>query len=195
MNNRVLGSSGLMVSPICLGTMTFGGRGYFKSMGELDQNEAHALVQASIEGGINFFDTADFYSQGLSEELLGKALGGKRKDVIVATKVYFAMGPGPDDVGLSKKHILVGCEQSLKRLGTDYIDLYQVHNFDYFTPLEETLEALHELVKQGKTDNMSCVNNQRNAAVVDQELFNQARDTGQRHKPGETNGVAKNRHR
>jgi aryl-alcohol dehydrogenase-like predicted oxidoreductase len=158
MKMRFLGKSGLKVSELCFGTMTFGGTGYWKVMGELTQKDANNLVNIAIEGGINFFDTADVYSTGIAEEMLGKALGARRKDLIVATKVRGKMGPGPNDAGLSRKHILEGCDASLKRLGTDYIDLYQVHSFDPYTPLEETMRALDDLVRQGKVRHLGCSN-------------------------------------
>jgi aryl-alcohol dehydrogenase-like predicted oxidoreductase len=158
MNMRFLGNTGVKVSELCFGTMTFGGRGGFKVVGEVSQKEADALVGTCLEAGINFFDTADVYSEGLAEEMLGRALGSKRKEVVVATKVRGRIGPGPNDVGLSRSHILEGCEQSLKRLGTDYIDLYQVHVFDERTPLEETLGALDDLVRQGKVRYIGCSN-------------------------------------
>ncbi len=158
MNMRFLGNTGIKVSELCFGTMTFGGRGGWKVVGELGQKEADSLVNMALDAGVNFFDTADVYSEGLAEEMLGKALGSKRKDVIVATKVRGTTGPGPNDVGLSRHHILEGCNQSLKRLGTDYIDLYQVHAFDERTPLEETLKALDDLVRQGKVRYVGCSN-------------------------------------
>jgi aryl-alcohol dehydrogenase-like predicted oxidoreductase len=158
MNMRFLGNTGIKVSELCFGTMTFGGRGGWKVVGELGQKEADALVGMAVEGGINFFDTADVYSEGLSEEMLGKALGARRKDVIVATKVRGKTGPGPNDVGLSRHHIIKGCNESLKRLGTDYIDLYQVHAFDERTPLEETLKTLDDLVRQGRVRYVGCSN-------------------------------------
>lgn len=158
MDMRFLGNTGVKVSELCLGTMTFGGRGGWKVVGELGQKEADSLVNMSLDSGVNFFDTADVYSEGLAEEMLGKALGSKRKDVIVATKVRGTTGPGPNDVGLSRHHILEGCNQSLKRLDTDYIDLYQVHAFDDRTPLEETLKALDDLVRQGKVRYVGCSN-------------------------------------
>ncbi len=130
--------------------MTFGGKGYWTGIGQVQQKEADELVDLAIDSGINFFDTADVYSEGLSEQILGKALGSKRKDIVLATKVRGRVGPGPNDVGLSRKHIIDSCDASLKRLGTDYIDLYQVHSFDPMTPLEETLRALNDLVKDGK---------------------------------------------
>jgi len=150
MNTRFLGATGVRVSELCFGAMTFGGRGYWKNVGQVAQKEADELVNVAIDGGINFFDTADVYSEGWSEEILGKALGGKRKDIVLATKVRGRTGPGPNDVGLSRKHILESCDASLRRLGTDYVDLYQVHSFDLRTPLEETLRALDDLVRGGK---------------------------------------------
>jgi aryl-alcohol dehydrogenase-like predicted oxidoreductase len=147
---RFLGNSGVRVSELCFGAMTFGGKGYWTAVGQVQQKEADELVDIAIDGGINFFDTADVYSEGWSEEILGKAFGDRRKDIILATKVRGRTGPGPNDVGLSRKHIVDSCNASLKRLGTDYIDLYQVHGFDHRTPLEETLRALDDLVRQGK---------------------------------------------
>ena len=150
MKTRFLGNSGVRVSELCFGAMTFGGKGYWTGIGQVQQKEADELVNMAIDGGINFFDTADVYSEGLSEQILGKALGDRRKDIILATKVRGRTGPGPNDVGLSRKHILDSCNSSLKRLGTDYIDLYQVHSFDPRTPLEETLRTLDDLVRDGK---------------------------------------------
>jgi len=150
MKTRFLGNTGVRVSELCFGAMTFGGKGYWKNIGQVEQKEADELVNIAIEGGINFFDTADVYSEGRSEEILGKALGSKRKDIVLATKVRGRTGPGPNDVGLSRKHIIDSCNGSLKRLGTDYIDLYQVHSFDPRTPLDETLRALDDLVREGK---------------------------------------------
>jgi len=158
MKMNFLGNTGLKVSELCFGTMTFGGRGRHKIIGEVDQKEADNLVGMALEAGINFFDTADVYSEGLSEEICGKALGVQRKNVILATKVRARMGPGPNEVGLSRHHILEGCDASLKRLGTDYIDLFQVHSFDPLTPLEETLWALDDLVRQGKVRYVGCSN-------------------------------------
>jgi aryl-alcohol dehydrogenase-like predicted oxidoreductase len=155
---RFLGKTGVKVSELCFGTMTFGGRSFFKYVGQLGQKEANTLVDMSLEAGINFFDTADVYSEGLSEELLGKALGKRRQSIILATKVRGKMGPGPNDIGLSRRHIIEGCNASLKRLGTDYIDLYQVHNFDPDTPQEETMRALDDLVRQGKVRYIGCSN-------------------------------------
>ena len=158
MRMRLLGGTGIKVSELCLGTMTFGGSGRHKVIGEVDQQEADNLVSMALDAGVNFFDTADVYSMGLSEEICGKALRAGRKDVILATKVRARMGEGANDVGLSRHHLIEGCEASLKRLGTDYIDLYQVHSFDPITPLEETLRALDDLVRQGKVRYVGCSN-------------------------------------
>jgi aryl-alcohol dehydrogenase-like predicted oxidoreductase len=150
MKMRYLGNSGIKVSEICFGAMTFGGKGYWKVIGELEQKDANELVKLALDGGVNFFDTADVYSEGLSEEMLGKALGNHRKEIILATKVRGRTGKGPNDVGLSRHHIIENCNASLKRLGTDYIDLYQLHSFDPYTPQEETLRALDDLARAGK---------------------------------------------
>jgi aryl-alcohol dehydrogenase-like predicted oxidoreductase len=154
MQYTTLGNTGLLVSRLCLGTMTFGeGKGIYHSIGAVDQKGADQLVKAAIEGGINFFDTADVYSEGQSEQTLGqsfKNLNLSRKDVILATKVYSRVGPGRNDVGASRGHILDAVDASLRRLQTDYIDLYQVHANDSVTPIEETLRALDTLVTQGK---------------------------------------------
>jgi aryl-alcohol dehydrogenase-like predicted oxidoreductase len=150
MNTRFLGNTGVRVSELCFGAMTFGGRGYWKNVGQVEQTEADVLVGMALDGGVNFFDTANVYSEGRAEEILGKALGTRRKDIVLATKVRGRIGPGPNDVGLSRKHILDSCDASLRRLGTDWIDLYQVHSFDPRTPLEETLGALDDLVRSGK---------------------------------------------
>jgi aryl-alcohol dehydrogenase-like predicted oxidoreductase len=147
---RFMGNTGIKVSELCFGTMTFGGKGIFANIGALGQNEANALVGQALESGVNFFDTADVYSEGLAEELLGKALGARRKEIVLATKVRGRTGKGPNDIGLSRLHIVEGCDASLKRLGTDYIDLYQVHAFDPRTPQDETLRALDDLVRSGK---------------------------------------------
>jgi len=154
MRYESLGNTGLLVSRLCLGTMTFGdGQGPFKAIGAVGQKEADALVKAAIEGGINFFDTADVYSAGFSEKTIGQSfrnLNISRKDVVLATKVYNRMGTGRNDVGASRKHIMDGIEASLRRLQTDYVDLYQIHANDSVTPIEETLRALDTLVTQGK---------------------------------------------
>ncbi|MFC1899781.1 aldo/keto reductase [Chloroflexota bacterium] len=158
MKMNFLGNTGLKVSELCLGTMTFGGRGRYKGVGEVNLEEAKTMVGMSLNAGVNFFDTADVYSRGLSEEILGKALGSHRKDVIIATKVRARAGDGPNEIGSSRHHIMGGCEDSLKRLETDYIDLYQIHSFDFATPLEETLRALDDLVRQGKVRYIGCSN-------------------------------------
>jgi aryl-alcohol dehydrogenase-like predicted oxidoreductase len=150
MKTRYLGNSGIKVTEICFGAMTFGGKGYWKVIGALEQKDVNELVKLALDGGVNFFDTADVYSEGLSEEMLGKALGNHRKEIILATKVRGRTGKGPNDVGLSRHHIIENCNASLKRLGTDYIDLYQLHSFDPYTPQEETLRALDDLVRAGK---------------------------------------------
>ena len=150
MKTRYLGNTGIRVSELCFGAMTFGGKGYWTNVGKVQQKEADELVSSAIDGGINFFDTADVYSEGLSEEILGKALGNKRNSIVLATKVRGRTGPGHNDIGLSRKHIIDSCNASLKRLGTDFIDLYQVHSYDPRTPLEETLRSLNDLVRQGK---------------------------------------------
>jgi aryl-alcohol dehydrogenase-like predicted oxidoreductase len=147
---RALGRSGLRVSVLTMGTMTFGGRGNFADVGSTGADEARRQVDQCLAAGVNLFDTADVYSGGLSEEILGQVLRGRRDDVLVATKVRMPMGDGPNDAGLSRQHIVTGCEASLRRLGTDHIDLYQVHEWDGLTPLEETLEALDLLVRSGK---------------------------------------------
>lgn len=145
-----LGRTGLKVSKICLGTMTYGSKAWREWV--LEEEESRPYIQRALESGINFFDTADVYSLGVSEEIVGRALRdfAKRDDVVIATKVFNAMGQGPNDQGLSRKHILQACDASLKRLGTDYIDLYQTHRWDYETPIEETMDALDSLVKAGK---------------------------------------------
>jgi aryl-alcohol dehydrogenase-like predicted oxidoreductase len=150
MKMRFMGNTGIKVSEICFGTMTFGGKDSWAIIGSLGQKEATTLVNQTLEGGVNFFDTADVYSEGLAEEILGKALGTRRKDIVLATKVRGRTGKGPNDIGLSRLHIVESCNASLKRLGTDYIDLYQVHSFDPCTPQEETLRALDDLVRTGK---------------------------------------------
>jgi 1-deoxyxylulose-5-phosphate synthase len=144
-----LGSTGTQVSRICLGAMSFG------SMADwmISEEDSFAIVKKAVEAGVNFFDTADVYSRGESETILGKALkeySVKREEAVVATKVYLPMGAGPNRAGLSRKHIMASIDASLKRLGMDHVDLYQIHRFDYQTPMEETIEALHDVVKAGK---------------------------------------------
>lgn len=150
MEYRRLGHAGVKVSYVCLGCMTFGGAA--------DEAESRRMVDFAVDQGINFFDTADVYTQGRSEEILGRALRGRRSRVIVATKVRGRTGDGPNDVGLSRVHIMQNVEESLRRLMTDYVDLYQVHSFDPETPLEETLSTLDMLVKQGKVRYIGCSN-------------------------------------
>lgn len=158
MEYRNLGRSGLMVSPVSLGTMTFGGEGFFASAGSTAVDEARELIAQSRDAGVNFFDTADVYSKGVSERILGEALGSAIDDVLIATKVGMKVGAGPNDRGLSRKHIIDQCEQSLRNLGRDHIDLYQVTSWDGLTPLEETLGALGHLVDQGKVRYIGCSN-------------------------------------
>src|SRR5580704_10640788 len=146
-----LGSTGLKVSRICLGTMTYGSKKWREWV--LEDAEARPFYRRAIEAGINFFDTADIYSLGVSEEITGRALkeyGPSRDKLVIATKVFNAMGSDPNQQGLSRKHILHAIDDSLRRLGTDYVDLYIIHRFDPLTPIEETMEALHDVVKMGK---------------------------------------------
>jgi aryl-alcohol dehydrogenase-like predicted oxidoreductase len=153
MKYNLLGKTGLKVSKLCMGTMTFGGKGYFKPIGTLGQEPIDALMKRAIDGGINFIDTANVYSEGLSEELTGKSirnLGLHRDELVLATKVRGKMGDGPNDSGLTRKHILQQAEASLRRLQVDYIDLYQIHSYDPLTPFEETLSAMDDLVRTGK---------------------------------------------
>src|ERR1700748_1227715 len=153
MKYNLLGNTGLKVSELCLGTMTFGGKGRFQVIGTLGQGQVDHLTKKAVDAGINFIDTANVYSEGLSEELTGQAiknLGIRRHELVLAPKVRGQMGQGPNDSGLTRKHILWQVEESLRRLGTDYIDLYQIHSFDRLTPWQETLWALDDLVKSGK---------------------------------------------
>jgi aryl-alcohol dehydrogenase-like predicted oxidoreductase len=146
-----LGRTGLKVSRICLGTMTYGSSKWREWV--LDEEQSRPLIKQAIEAGINFFDTADMYSLGRSEEVLGRALkdfGPGRDRLVIATKVFYPTGDDPNQRGLSRKHIMHAIDESLRRLGTDYVDLYQIHRFDSETPIEETLEALHDIVKSGK---------------------------------------------
>ena len=154
MKYNLLGNTGLKVSELCLGTMTFGSSGgRFAAINGVDQAGADALFKRSLDAGINFIDTANVYTEGQSEEMTGQAirnLGVNRDDLVLATKVRGKMGDGPNDSGLTRKHIMQQAEASLKRLGTDYLDLYQIHSYDPLTPLDETLRALDDLVRQGK---------------------------------------------
>jgi aryl-alcohol dehydrogenase-like predicted oxidoreductase len=158
MDYRQLGNSGLRVSALTLGTMTFGGRDKFANVGTTDVDGATRQVDMCLDAGINLIDTADVYSDGLSEEIVGRTLRGRRDRVLLATKARMPMGDGPNDAGLSRHHIIRACEASLRRLDTDYIDLYQVHEWDGATPLEETLDALDHLVNTGKVRYIGCSN-------------------------------------
>jgi aryl-alcohol dehydrogenase-like predicted oxidoreductase len=161
MEYKTLGNTGLLVSRLCFGTMTFSGGGMWQAIGNVDQAGADQLIKASIDAGVNFFDTADVYSEGGSEKLLGqslKNLGIQRTDVVIATKVAGRVGPGRNAVGASRGHILDSIEGSLRRLQTDYVDLYQIHANDSVTPIEETLHTLDLLVHQGKVRYIGCSN-------------------------------------
>jgi aryl-alcohol dehydrogenase-like predicted oxidoreductase len=159
MKYRPLADTGVFVSELCLGTMTFGGHGQiWEAIGGLDQSAADAIVHRSLDAGINFIDTANVYSLGESETMLGKALAGKRQGVVLATKVRGRMSQGPNDVGLSRMHIVESIEASLRRLGTDYIDLYQIHRSDPLTNIEDTMRALDDLVRAGKVRYIGCSN-------------------------------------
>jgi len=161
MKYNFLGGSGLEVSELCLGTMTFGGRGMWTAIGTLPQDNVNDIVKRSVDAGINFIDTANIYSEGLSEQMTGQAirdLGLNRDQLVIATKVRGRMGEGPNNAGLSRKHILQQADESLKRLNMDYIDLYQIHGFDQAVSLEETLEALDSLVQSGKVRYIGCSN-------------------------------------
>jgi aryl-alcohol dehydrogenase-like predicted oxidoreductase len=150
MELRPLGRSGLSVSALTLGTMTFGGEGQFASVGSTDVAGARRQIDMCLDAGVNLIDTADIYSTGRSEEIVGEVIESRRDDVLLATKVRFPMGASPNMAGLSRHHIISGCEASLRRLRTDHIDLYQLHEWDGRTPLEETVEALQHLVDAGK---------------------------------------------
>ena len=157
MEYRPLGRSGLMVSVLTMGTMTFGGKGAFGKVGSTDVAGARRQIDMCVEAGVNFIDTADIYSNGLSEEITGEVVRG-RKDLLIATKARFNMGEGPNNRGLSRYHLVNACEASLRRLGTDVIDLYQLHEWDGITPVEEMLEALDLLQRQGKVRYVGCSN-------------------------------------
>src|SRR5512138_2185454 len=145
-----LGKTGVKVSRLCLGMMTYGTSQWRPWV--LDEEQSRPIIRRAVELGVNFFDTADMYSDGVSEEVTGRALRelARRDQVVVATKVFFPMGPGPNDRGLSRKHIFDAIDASLARLGMDYVDLYQIHRWDYDTPIEEAMEALHDVVRAGK---------------------------------------------
>jgi aryl-alcohol dehydrogenase-like predicted oxidoreductase len=159
MEQRLLGGSGFMVPALTLGTGTFGGGNeFFKAWGASDVKEATRLVDVCLEHDLNMFDSADGYSNGMAEEILGQAIKGRRDKVLISTKGSFRRGPGPNDVGSSRHYLLRAVEASLRRLGTDYIDLYQLHAFDALTPVEEALRTLDDLVRAGKIRYIGCSN-------------------------------------
>ncbi len=159
MEFRLLGRSGLKVPALCFGAATFGGGDeFFRAWGDSDVKEAIRLVDICMDAGVNFFDTADVYSRGKSEEILGAAIAGRRSRVLISTKATFPMSQDPNDLGSSRHHLIRSCEGSLKRLGTDYIDVYHLHGFDALTPVEETLDTLNTLVRSGKVRYLACSN-------------------------------------
>ena len=159
MEYRTLGSSGLKVSSLCLGTGTFGGGNeFFKAWGSTGVEEAKRLLGLCLDAGINIFDTADVYSNGLSEEVFAQAIQGRRHELLISTKATFRFGKGPNDVGSSRYHLIQACEGSLKRLGTDHIDVYHMHGFDALTPADEVLYTLDTLVRSGKVRYIACSN-------------------------------------
>jgi aryl-alcohol dehydrogenase-like predicted oxidoreductase len=159
MEYRLLGGSGFKVPALGLGTATFGGGDdFFRAWGSTQVAEATRLVDIALEAGANLFDSADVYSSGLAEEILGKAIAGRRDKLLISTKASFAMGDGPNDRGSSRQHLIAACEASLRRLGTDVIDLWQLHGFDAMTPVEETLRTLDDLVRAGKVRYVGCSN-------------------------------------
>ncbi len=159
MEFRQLGRSGLKVPALSFGTGTFGGVGeFFRAWGSTDVAEARHLIDLCLEAGVNLFDSADVYSDGSSEEILGKAIAGRRQDVLISTKATFRMGDGPNDLGSSRYHLIHACEASLRRLNTDYIDIYHLHGFDALSPVEEVLSTLNNLVQSGKVRYIACSN-------------------------------------
>jgi aryl-alcohol dehydrogenase-like predicted oxidoreductase len=158
MEYRQLGRSGLRVSALTLGTMTFGGRGKFSAVGGTDVTGARRQLDLCLDAGVNLIDTADVYSDGFAEEITGEVITGRRDSLLLSTKVRMTMGPGANDAGLSRQHIIAGCEASLRRLGTDHIDIYHVHEWDGQTRLEETLSALNSLVDAGKVRYLAASN-------------------------------------
>jgi aryl-alcohol dehydrogenase-like predicted oxidoreductase len=159
MDYSLLGNSGLKVPSLCFGTGTFGGSNdFFKAWGSSGVDEARQLIGICLDAGVNFFDTADIYSDGLAESILGEAIGDRRKDLLISTKATFRLGKGPNDVGSSRYHLLAACEASLRRLRTDYIDVYHLHGFDAMTPVEEVLSAFDTLVRSGKVRYIACSN-------------------------------------
>ncbi|MFI6265588.1 aldo/keto reductase [Micromonospora sp. NPDC051006] len=170
----------MWVSEISLGTMTFGGKDHpvYRTMGALGQEQVNQVVGTALDAGVNFIDTADVYADGESEEMLGRAIGQRRRDVVLATKLMAPVGSGPNDQGLSRLHVMRALEDSLRRLKTDYVDLYQIHNYDHVTPLEETLSALDDAVRQGKVRYIGCSNLaawQISKALGISKLHNQAK--------------------
>jgi len=159
MEYRRIGDSALEVSALSFGTATFGGGNeFYRAWGQTDVDEARRLVGIALDAGVTMVDTADSYSSGLAEEILGKAIAGRRQRLLISTKASFRTGPGPDDIGSTKKHLIPACEASLRRLGTDYIDLWSMHGFDSLTSIEETLEAIDQLVSAGKVRYVGCSN-------------------------------------
>jgi len=158
MEQRFLGKSGLSVSALSFGTMTVGGRERFRNMGNIGVEEASRMIDICLESGVNFIDTADLYSFGAAEEVLGEALAGRRQQVLIGTKAFMRMGPGAHDIGLSRKHLIEACEDSLGRLRTDYVDLYMAHDPDSLVPAEETMRAFDDLVRDGKVRYIGCCN-------------------------------------
>jgi len=159
MEYRLLGHSGLKVPELSFGVATFGGgNDFFRAWGDTDAKEAGRLIDICLDAGLNLFDTADVYSNGLSDEILGKAIAGKRNQLLISTKTTFRLGKGPNDVGSSRHHIIASVEASLRRLGTDYIDIYHMHGFDASTPVEETLDTLNTLVRAGRIRYIACSN-------------------------------------
>jgi aryl-alcohol dehydrogenase-like predicted oxidoreductase len=159
MEYRILGGSGLKVSALSFGTGTFGGGNeFFKAWGSTDVAEARRLLDICFDAGVNLFDTADVYSKGISEEILGKALEGKRDGALISTKATFRFGDGPNDVGSSRYHLRRSLEGSLRRLNTDYVDIYHLHGFDALTPIEEVLDTLNKFVREGKVRYIACSN-------------------------------------
>ncbi len=151
MKYRALGNTGLLVSELVVGTVPFGGRGAFEKTGSVDVDQARRMFDMAFDAGVNLVDTADLYSHGLAEEIVGTALGQRRHSIILATKARSPMGDNPNDSGASRYHLIRACEASLKRLGTDHIDLYQIHNWDGVTPVEETLAALDTWCKAARS--------------------------------------------
>ena len=159
MDYRSVGASDFVVSALSLGTATFGGGSdFYRAWGSTDVADATRLVDVALDAGVTLFDTADSYSGGMAEEILGKAIAGRRERLLISTKASFRTGPGVDDVGSSRKHLIPACDASLRRLGTDHIDLWSMHGFDSFTPVEETLRAIEEVVRAGKVRYVGCSN-------------------------------------